>query len=922
MNRFFPLSGLEDKHGAFCRFPVWRMNTVILQMAGAASPLFSSCFGNLNGYYAPAFALFSLLQNRNFGFYDIFLILFAKRQIYDIIKMLSFLSHLQLLHPRCGESLCCGGARFHFFKRNERMFQSMNFQFLAQQTEKNHTHLDVELLYVINGSVEFYIEEKKYSLEKDDYLIVNIDTLHRAWVDGDALACRMEIPFLELNRLTSRNTFTFLCNSAVESGESYELARDLIRRIIWEEYQNNGKDKIYIASLYYQLLHILVNDFLIDNEKAGSAGQEHKFDERKQQIEDYIRQNYNGDISLQQLADKLYLSVAYLSKYIKKQFGMSFIEYVNTLRFNIAVSQLLYSDKSVLRIAMDTGFSSSATLNKMFRDRYHKTPTEFRAEWRDKDTKRTTTVEEERAVREKVNKFFEQNPAERPSRDKSNHETVVLTNTSCHTRLEKTWSRMINMGTAADLLKSNVQKHMLTLASMLNIKYVRFWDLYAEEMFLVDKDQHGFYNFDNLDRLIDFLIDNNLKPYIELGNKPKLLIKNSKVMFMYNPNAERVKKDEIASFIEKMIVHLINRYTPEEVETWYFEFWKEEPKQGEDGIYQYRSQNREYVDLFERLYEILHRYVPNCNFGGAGFSLRFGEKTLVDVLRLWNEAKYRPDFISMYNYPYSSETFAGKRTQSLDRHFFRDHLAQVREVLKREGYGDKPLHVTEWSFSVSNRNMLNDHCMNGAYVMKNAIDCAGMCDMMGYWVGSDLYSNYYDTSLLLNGGSGLLSKDGIPKPSCYAFEFLNRLGRYVLQKGDYYLITSNSGQSFRIVCHNLKDLSYQYSRRYEDEITLESCDNMFTDMKRRHIHFELPVSNTNDYFVRVYTVNRRFGSVQDEWSEMLAPAEMRLEDLRYLNRITTPKMYIQKCEKRNGYVIVDSDLEPNEIMFMHVMRKY
>lgn len=798
----------------------------------------------------------------------------------------------------------------------------MNFQFLAQQTEKNHTHLDVELFYVIDGSVQMYLEDKRCDLEKDDFLIVNIDTLHRAVAEGDALACRIEIPFLELNRLTSMNAFVFMCNSTVGSGEAYDLARDLIRRMIWEEYQNNGRDKIYIASLYYQLLNILVNDFLIGNDKLADRGQEHKFEERKQQIEDYIRQNYNGNISLQELSDKLYLSVAYLSKYIKKQFGMSFVEYVNTLRFNIAVSQLLYSDKSVLRIAMDTGFSSPATLNKMFRDRYHKTPTEFRAEWRDKDMKRTNTLEEERAVREKVNKFFEQNPSARPSRDRSSHESVVLTDTRCGTRLDKSWSRMINMGTAADLLKSNVQKHVLQLASSLNFKYVRFWDLYAEEMFLVDKNQRGFYNFDNLDRLIDFLIDNNLKPYIELGNKPKLLIKNSKIMFMYNPGAERVKKDEIAPFIEKLIIHLINRYTPEEVETWYFELWKEEPEQDESGMYRYKSQNREYVESFERIYEILHRYVPNCNFGGAGFSLRFGEDTMTDVLRLWAQAKHRPDFISMYNFPYSKESFSGKRTQSLDRNFFRDHLLGMRRLLEREGFGDRPLHVTEWGFSVSNRNMLNDNCMNGAYVMKNAIDCVGLCDLMGYWVGSDLYSNYYDTSFLLNGGSGLLSKDGIPKPSCYAIEFLNRLGRFVLKKGEYYLVTSNSGQSFRIVCHNLKDLSYQYTLRYEDEITIDTCDKMFTDMKRRHIHFELPVQNDNEYFVRVYTVNRRFGSIQDEWAEMLAPAEMRLEDLRYLNRITTPRMYIKPCEKKNGYVIVDCDLEPNEIMFMHVMRKY
>ena len=48
-------------------------------------------------------------------------------------------------------------------------------------------------------------------------------------------------------------------------------------------------------------------------------------------------------ISLNDLAQKLYLTNAYLSKYIKKRFGLSFIEYVNNVRLFHAVDELLYS---------------------------------------------------------------------------------------------------------------------------------------------------------------------------------------------------------------------------------------------------------------------------------------------------------------------------------------------------------------------------------------------------------------------------------------------------------------------------------------------------------------------------------------------------------------------------------------------------
>ena len=56
----------------------------------------------------------------------------------------------------------------------------------------------------------------------------------------------------------------------------------------------------------------------------------------------------------------------------------------------------------------------------------------------------------------------------------------------------------------------------------------------------------------------------------------------------------------------------------------------------------------------------------------------------------------------------------------------------------------KELHVTEWSFTISNRNVLNDNCMKGAYLVKNMIDSIGLTDILGYWTGSDLYADYYD----------------------------------------------------------------------------------------------------------------------------------------------------------------------------------
>ena len=92
----------------------------------------------------------------------------------------------------------------------------------------------------------------------------------------------------------------------------------------------------------------------------------------------------------------------------------------------------------------------------------------------------------------------------------------------------------------------------------------------------------------------------------------------------------------------------------------------------------------------------------------------------------------------------------------------------------------------------------------------------GQVDIMAYWHALDLYSDYYDTDTVLNGDSGLISRDGICKPSFYAFQFINRLCSKVLGKYENAIVTTNGRNHFVIACHNYKSLSSRYVFTDED----------------------------------------------------------------------------------------------------------
>lgn len=802
----------------------------------------------------------------------------------------------------------------------------LEFEFLIRKIDEVHMHADIEFFYVMEGSVAFSLEDKQYVLGKEDFLVVNADKKHGYQGTEDLLAACIHISYSELAKLLKQDMVFFWCNTALDDNEVCDEIRSIFKKIISEQFQNKGKDEIYLNSLYFEFLHVLTHDFLLNREDRQYGTEEHKFDDRKHKIAEYIRLNYDKQISLNDLAKKLYLSNAYLSKYIKRQFGMSFIDYVNSVRLNYAVSQLLHSDKSVVRIAMDTGFASSAALNKTFKEKYGMTPTIYRNQWRNQENKKHNTVDEEKNIQRQVAEYFKKNQVAVKQDKKQAKEVVTLLPSQQQPELlQKNWCTMINMGAAADLLHSDMQEHMLYLKKKLGFSYVRFWDIYAPEMFLNQHAGGSEYNFDKLDRILDFLVKNDLKPYMELRVKPKKIIQNQEKVLLYNEMSQVPEDPEdIRRFMKNLIIHLINRYNAEEVETWYFEIWKTEMEQyvNQTDIKDKAVSVALYLDRFDQIAGELRKYLPGIRIGGGGFSLRYGEDNFRDILEQWKERENLPGFVSIYNYPYTVDCIDKERNQTMDAEFMKNHLLRVRSIMQEVDFPVKELHASEWNFSVSNRNVLNDHCMKGAYLVKNMLDSIGIVDLMGYWMGSDLYADYYDSKQLLNGSGGLLSKDGIPKPAYYAFQFMNRLGRYVHKRGEHYIITDNGAGNWRIVCHNLKSLSYQYGLRREDEIAVEEQNNLFSDMKKQHIHFELKAEREGKYLLRIFSVNQKHGSIQDEWIAMSGPQELSPEDMEYLSRITTPGMVIQACQSVNGRLIFDVTLEPNEIMFIHASYQY
>lgn len=96
----------------------------------------------------------------------------------------------------------------------------------------------------------------------------------------------------------------------------------------------------------------------------------------------YIETCYNQNVSLKKAAQKAHLSTGYFSRLFSAQLGMSFTDYLNKVRLRHVQIQLTQTDKSIMDIALDTGYCHGDYLSAKFKKSTGMTPSAFRHQFR------------------------------------------------------------------------------------------------------------------------------------------------------------------------------------------------------------------------------------------------------------------------------------------------------------------------------------------------------------------------------------------------------------------------------------------------------------------------------------------------------------------------------------------------------------
>lgn len=250
-----------------------------------------------------------------------------------------------------------------------------------------HRHEWFELVYMYSGQTTVTVESTPVQLVQGQCLLINCNAVHSC---GECGENDILINFLILRQYLNQNFFNRFSNSGYLSqylirtlnnqnsrhnfihfrSEKSRRLPVFFREFLCEYYDCGIYAKDYIDSYTTLIFLELTNTFRLDSD--GRSGQRDLLP-----ILRYIEENFRT-CTLKSTAAFFHMNPNYLSNYIKKQSGTTFLSIVQNQRLLYAARLLENTGLPVTEIAEKAGYQNVSFFYKKFKEKYRCMPTEFR----------------------------------------------------------------------------------------------------------------------------------------------------------------------------------------------------------------------------------------------------------------------------------------------------------------------------------------------------------------------------------------------------------------------------------------------------------------------------------------------------------------------------------------------------------------
>lgn len=259
----------------------------------------------------------------------------------------------------------------------------------AQRTNPPHCHDHAEIVCVLSGNEQYYLDGEIYDVHTGDMIIINPGVMHSSIVpDESSPALVFFTGFHNFHfRDMPPNTIQMPDHQYVLHTNS-QVGQDAINlcfSMVAERYSDQAGQYFMQKSYLIQLLMLVIRQIMAP---PSHNSETYRFESYHKtyvvnEIRNYLNNHYTEKISLDLIAKNMYLSSAYISKMFKEETGETPINYLIKLRLEKARLQLeIDSAASVKSISNSVGYEDVYYFSKLFKKYYGMSPLKYKEKFR------------------------------------------------------------------------------------------------------------------------------------------------------------------------------------------------------------------------------------------------------------------------------------------------------------------------------------------------------------------------------------------------------------------------------------------------------------------------------------------------------------------------------------------------------------
>ncbi len=257
----------------------------------------------------------------------------------------------------------------YIFENDDLFYKHHVSKNLACNTYSPHTHSNYELLYFVSGDATFVIEDRRYKMKKGDLILIRPLQYHFIQIDSPVEYERYDFLF-DAERHKVHSVATLPQETVVVNISGNSFAEDIFKKC--DFYYSKCPPKVFRELITHLLCELFYNIGLFPQTPPDDST---VLSPLLSKALTYINQNILAPLTVEEVADQLFVSESYLFRLFKSELHRTPKKYIMIKKLLVA-QKMIASGEKPTAVAEKCGFSDYTSFYRNYIEHFGRRPSD------------------------------------------------------------------------------------------------------------------------------------------------------------------------------------------------------------------------------------------------------------------------------------------------------------------------------------------------------------------------------------------------------------------------------------------------------------------------------------------------------------------------------------------------------------------